>query len=78
MRGSAGIHLGGFKLLAASLPVHEEEDVMERRHFLKFAIGVAAAAALATAVQAAPLSPQPLTGTERLPPANADVSPAVT
>ena len=47
---------------------------MERRHFLKLAIGVAAgAAAFAASAQAAPLSPQPLAGAERLPPANADI-----
>ena len=38
---------------------------MERRHFLKLAIGVAAgAAAFAASAQAAPLSPQPLAGAE--------------
>ena len=45
---------------------------MERRHFLKLAVGFAAgaagAAALAAGVQAAPLSPRPLGGDELLPP----------
>jgi hypothetical protein len=37
---------------------HEEEDVMERRHFLKVAFGFAAgAAALAASAQATPLPP---------------------
>ncbi|TPQ31694.1 twin-arginine translocation (Tat), partial [Bradyrhizobium guangdongense] len=36
---------------------------MERRDFLKFALGVAAAsAALAATAQAAPLTPQPIEG----------------
>ncbi len=52
---------------------------MERRHFLKLAVGVAAgAAALTASAQAAPLSPQPLAGGEQPPPANQDVHPAVT
>ncbi len=52
---------------------------MERRNFLKLAIGVAAgAAALATAAQAAPLSPQPIEDPARLSPTNADAHPAVT
>jgi hypothetical protein len=38
--------------------MHEEEDVMERRHFIKVALGFAAgAAALAASAQAAPLPP---------------------
>jgi hypothetical protein len=50
---------------------------MERRHFLKSALGFAAgAAALASSVQAAPLVPQPLDSKGPLPPA--DVQPAVT
>ena len=52
---------------------------MERRHFLKLAVGVAAgAAALAASAQAAPLSPQPITRNDRLPGANEDVHTAVT
>jgi hypothetical protein len=52
---------------------------MERRHFLKFAVGIAAgAAALAAGVQAAPLSPHPVGGGERLPPSNQDIHAAVT
>ena len=52
---------------------------MERRHFLKLAVGIAAGtAALAAGAQAAPLSPRSLGGDERLPPANQDVHPAVT
>ena len=49
---------------------------MERRHFLKFAVGFAAgAAALAVSAEAAPLAPHPFEESGRLPP---DVSPAVT
>ena len=49
---------------------------MERRNFLKLAIGAAAgAAAFTTVAQAAPLLPQQLDGA---PGANADVRPAVT
>ena len=52
---------------------------MERRHFLKLAVGIAAGTAgLAAGAQAAPLSPRPLGGDERLPPAIGDVHPAVT
>lgn len=52
---------------------------MERRHFLKIAIGFAAGAAtLAAAAEAAPLSPQPLAKDERLPSGHDDVHPAVT
>lgn len=54
---------------------------MERRHFLKLAIGITAAAAGATALaataQAAPLTPQPLAGGGQVP-ANPDTHPAVT
>jgi hypothetical protein len=50
---------------------------MERRHFLKLAVGFAAgAAALAASAQAAPLVPHPLAGDGELPPAGAH--PAVT
>jgi hypothetical protein len=49
---------------------------MERRHFLKIAVGAAAGAAvLAASAEAALLSPQPLTplaGDQRLPSAHAD------
>jgi hypothetical protein len=55
-----------------------EEDVMERRNFLKLAFGVAAGAAAFTATaQAAPLSPQPL-GAPRTPQGNPGAHPAVT
>lgn len=51
---------------------------MERRHFLKLAVGVAAgAAALAASAQAAPLMPHPLED-QRLPPGKDDIRPAVT
>src|SRR5258707_7090197 len=56
-----------------------EEDVMERRHFLKLAFGFAAgAAALAASARAAPLLPQPLAEDGPLPPSNEDARPAVT
>ena len=52
---------------------------MERRNFLKLAIGAAAgAAALTAAAQAAPLSPQPIDGPVGASGANADIRPAVT
>ena len=52
---------------------------MERRNFLKLAIGVAAGTATFTAAaQAAPLAPQPLNGPAGSPGANADIRPAVT
>jgi hypothetical protein len=52
---------------------------MERRHFLKFAVGFAAgAAALAASAQAAPLVPLPLAKDERLSPQNENVRSAVT
>ena len=52
---------------------------MERRHFLKLAVGIAAGtAALAAGAQAAPLSPRPPGGEEHLPAANRDIHPAVT
>lgn len=51
---------------------------MERREFLKIALGVAAgAAAFAASAQAAPLMPQPLNEDARFP-ANQDAQPAVT
>ncbi|QPF94454.1 twin-arginine translocation signal domain-containing protein [Bradyrhizobium commune] len=52
---------------------------MERRNFLKLAIGAAAgAAALTAAAQAAPLSPQPLNGPAVAPGVDAEIRPAVT
>ena len=52
---------------------------MERRNFLKLAIGVAAgSAAFTAAAQAAPLAPQSLNGPGGAPGANADIRPAVT
>jgi len=52
---------------------------MERRNFLKLAIGAAAgAAAFSAAAQAAPLSPQPLNGPAGSPGAASDIRPAVT
>jgi hypothetical protein len=64
-------------------PREIEGDVMERRHFLKLAVGFAAGAAGATALaasaQAAPLSPQlPLANNERSSAAGEDLHPAVT
>ena len=51
---------------------------MERRDFLKFALGaVAGAAAFAASATAAPLMPQPLNEDAKLP-TNPDVEPAVT
>lgn len=51
---------------------------MERRDFLKIAVGVAAgAAALVASAQAAPLLPQPLAGNPPLP-AGTEALPAVT
>jgi hypothetical protein len=50
-------------------------DVMERRHFLKLALGfVAGGAALAASAQAAPLMPASLVGDGKLP-ANPDAQP---
>jgi hypothetical protein len=55
---------------------------MERRHFLKLAVGFAAgatgAAALAAGAQAAPLSPRPSGADEHLPAAIPEFHPAVT
>jgi hypothetical protein len=51
---------------------------MERRHFLKLALGFAAGGiALAASAQAAPLMPAPLADDGKLP-ANPDAQPAVT
>jgi hypothetical protein len=61
-----------------SLAMHDGEDVMERRHFLKLAAGFAAgAAAFAASAQAAPLAPHPLKE-DGLPPSNENPRPAVT
>lgn len=52
---------------------------MERRNFLKLALGVTAgAAAFAATAQAAPLSPQPLADPTRMPQGHSDAHPAVT
>ncbi len=52
---------------------------MERRNFLKLAFGAAAGAAVfAASVQAAPLSPRSIEGSDHLPRGNADARPAVT
>jgi hypothetical protein len=59
-------------------PSSKREDVMERRHFLKIAMGVtASAAAFAASVQAAPLMPHSLNEDGRLP-GDGDAHPAVT
>src|SRR6266513_2055119 len=66
--GSAIIHLGAFKICRHH-SLCKMGDVMERRHFLKVAIGFAAgAAAVAASASAAPLSPYPLN--QQLPAAN--------
>jgi hypothetical protein len=76
--GSAIVHLDAAKL-SRHHSAHGEEDVMERRHFLKLALGFAAGAAtLAASAQAAPLMPHPLEEDGRLPPSNEDPHPAVT
>jgi hypothetical protein len=55
-----------------------EEDVMERRHFLKLAFGLAAGGvALASGAQAAPLMPAPLVDDAKRP-VDPDAQPAVT
>jgi hypothetical protein len=52
---------------------------MERRDFLKLAVGFATgAAALAASAQAAPLAPQSLAPDGRLPASNEDARPALT
>ncbi|HEX2631761.1 MAG TPA: twin-arginine translocation (Tat) [Bradyrhizobium sp.] len=52
---------------------------MERRHFLKLALGfTAGATALAAAARAAPISPQPVLEPGKLPSGNRDVHSAVT
>jgi hypothetical protein len=69
-------------MAAAKLVSHhaglEEEGQMERREFLKVALGVAAGvAATVASAQAAPLMPQPLDAAAKLP-SNPDAQPAVT
>lgn len=53
---------------------------MERRNFLKLALGLSAGAAAfaATAAQAVPLSPQPVADPTRTPQGSSDAQPAVT
>jgi hypothetical protein len=52
---------------------------MERRHFLKLAVGIAAGlATLAAAAEAAPLSPQPLANNAPMRAGREDIRPAVT
>lgn len=52
---------------------------MERRNFLKLALGMTAGvAAFAATAQAAPLSPQPLGNPHPMPQGNSDAHPAVT
>ena len=51
---------------------------MERRNFLKFTLGTMAGVALAASVQAAPLSPQHLVESGRVPSVGAIAEPAVT
>jgi hypothetical protein len=75
---SATVHLDAMKLASASLAILKLEDVMERRDFLKLALGFSAgAAALAASAQAAPLAPHPLLENSRLPVPNEEVRPAV-
>src|ERR1700737_1028745 len=66
---------------STSPPITRNEEggeVMERRHFLKFAVGfTAGAAALAASAQAAPLAPAPI-ASERLPSLNENAIPART
>jgi hypothetical protein len=77
--GSPAIHLAAIKLSPHHSTRYSEGDDMERRHFLKIAVGVAAgAAALAATAQAAPLMPHPLAEDQRLPPGSPDIRPAVT
>src|SRR3954449_10233258 len=69
---------GSIQTFPASLAIARLGDVMERRHFLKVAIGFAAGAAtLAAAAHAAPLSLHPLVP-DRGPPLENDAQPAVT
>jgi hypothetical protein len=74
--GSATVHLDATKISCIARRA-KGGDVMERRHFMKLAFGVAVgAAALAASAQAAPLMPHPLAEDERLP-ANDAARPAV-
>jgi hypothetical protein len=76
--GSPTIHLCAIKLSPHHATRYLEGDDMERRRFLKIAVGVAAgAAALGAAAQAAPLMPHPLQDPQ-LPPGSPEVRPAVT
>ncbi|HKS20180.1 MAG TPA: twin-arginine translocation signal domain-containing protein, partial [Bradyrhizobium sp.] len=82
VRGSARIHLRELKLsrhhALSKTPSTREGDVMERREFLKIALGVAAgAAALAASARAAPLLPQPFNEDGKIP-AGHEAYPAVT
>ena len=77
LRRSANIHLATAKLSVHHSPIQEEGD-MERRDFLKIALGaVGGAAALAATAQAAPLSPHQIVEDGRLS-ATQDAHPAVT
>jgi hypothetical protein len=77
LRRSAIIHLATAKLSVHHSAIQEEDD-MERRDFLKFALGaVGGAAALAATAQAAPLSPHQIVENGRLS-ATQDAHPAVT
>src|SRR6202171_407659 len=77
--GSATVHLDAAKLSWHHSPCAKREMFMERRDFLKLAVGVAAgAAALAATAQAAPLMPHPLADDGQLPPSKPDAHPALT
>jgi hypothetical protein len=77
--GSPAVHIDAAKICRHHSRARREEDVMERRHFLKLAFGFAAgAAALAASARAAPLLPHPLAEDGPLPPSNEDARPAVT
>jgi hypothetical protein len=78
LRRSANIHLATAKLSVHHSPVREKDD-MERRDFLKIALGaVGGAAALAATAQAAPLSPHQIVEDGRRLSATQDAHPAVT
>jgi hypothetical protein len=73
---SANIHLEAAKMFALSPLSKKGTEVMERRDFLKIAMGfVAGGAALAATAQAAPLPP--VSGELKAAPAPAGVEPAV-
>jgi hypothetical protein len=77
--GSPSIHPRAIKLSLHHATRYSEGDDMERRHFLKIAVGVAAGAAgLAASAQAAPLMPHPLAEDPRLAGGGQEVRPAVT